>query len=382
MTAKTSDILIIGGGIAGISAAALMSGEARVTVIEAESAIGYHASGRSAAIFIRNYGNSVLRALNSASEGFLTQPEGVSDFSLLSPRGELLIADEDELEVFATYVAGSDGLERLTAKEALGLVPILREDRLAAVALERGARDIDVDRMLQGFARLLKRRGGTIVTSAQAMRIARSSGVWRVTTGQDEFTAPVLVNAAGAWADRIAAMAGVRPRGLKPFRRSAAIIPPPSGLDVSLWPLFASVSERFYAKPEAGKLMISPADEEEVEPHDVFADDMVIAQGLARYEAAVSVPVNRVVHTWAGIRSFFADRTPAVGFSQDAEGFFWLAGQGGYGMQTAPALSQLAADLCLLRVPSLDNAIVTALNPNRAALTPSACRAHMESSVR
>lgn len=363
-----SDILVIGGGIAGISAAARLAPDASVIVLEAEPMIGHHSSGRSAAIFIRNYGNATLRALNAASAPFLADPEGVSDTRLLSPRGELLLATDEDMSKFDDYLDGSDGLERLSAAQALELVPILRKEAIAAAAIEWDAQDIDVDRMLQGFARRLRAHGGRIVTGAPAQSVLRQDGCWTVVTPAGDFSAPIVINAAGGWADAVAAMAGVRTLGLAPLRRSAVLIPAPDGHDISRWPLFANAGDQWYAKPEAGKLMISPADEDPVEPHDVWADDMVIAEGLDRYGQAVTTPITRVEHSWAGMRTFAPDRTPVVGFAPEAEGFFWLAGQGGYGMQTAPALSQLAADLCLGRPSSLEQAVLNALSPGRAAL--------------
>ncbi|GAB4519008.1 MAG: FAD-dependent oxidoreductase [Roseibium sp.] len=363
----TSDFLVIGGGIAGAGAAAWLAPEASVTVLETEDALGRHATGRSAAIYIRNYGNRTLRALNVASEPVLERPEGISDRSLLSPRGEMLVATRDELEAFETYLQGSDGMETLTADDAVALFPLLRRETIAAAAIERDARDIDVDRFLQGCARLARRHGTRFVIEAPAERISRVSGVWRVETPKGVFEAPVLINAAGAWADRVAALAGVGTVGLVPMRRSAAILPPPQGVDVTGWPLVASASESWYAKPDAGKLMVSPADEDPVEPHDAWADDMVLAEGLHRFEQAVTMTVTRVERSWAGLRSFVADRTPVVGFAPAAEGFFWLAGQGGYGVQTAPALSRLTADLCLSRSSELAPDVVRALDPARFA---------------
>lgn len=363
-----SDILVIGGGIAGISAAARLAPNARVIVLEAEPVIGHHSTGRSAAIFIRNYGNATLRALNAASAPFLANPEGIADSSLLSPRGEMLVAKEEDLPKFEAYLDGSDGLERLSQQQALELVPILRGEAIAAAAIEWDAQDIDVDRMLQGFARRLKALGGRIVNDAPVTAIVRRDGLWTVTTPAGEFSAPILINAAGGWADHVAQLAGLRSVGLLPLRRSAALIPAPDGHDINRWPLFANAGDQWYAKPEAGKLMISPADEDPVEPHDVWADDMVIAEGLYRFEQAVTIPVTRVEHSWAGMRTFAPDRTPVVGFAPEADGFFWLAGQGGYGMQTAPALSALVADLCLGRVSALAPAVVDALSPGRDSL--------------
>lgn len=363
-----SDIVILGGGIAGIGAGAMAAEGASVTVLEGEGNIGYHATGRSAAIFIRNYGNAALRALNAASAPVLEAPEGISDTSLLTPRGMLMFAQDAELPALAAYAEGATGLDRLTGPEACALVPILRPGRVAAAMWEPDAQDIDVDRFLQGCARLLRARGGRIETGAPARGITRQGDVWRIETPKGAFEAPVLVNAAGAWADEVALMAGVRPIGLTPMRRSAAIIPAPGGMDLARWPLFVPASETFYAKPEAGKLMVSPADEDPTPAHDVWPEDMVIAEGLDRYAQAVTVPVTRVERTWAGLRTFAPDRTPAVGFAHgDGPRFLWLAGQGGYGVQTAPALSRLAADLCLGRAPDLPASVVTALSPARLA---------------
>lgn len=360
-----SDVIVIGGGIAGIGAAAHLSSAVQVTVLEAEGAIGHHSTGRSAAIFIKNYGNSTLRKLNAASEPFLMNPVGVCDETLLTPRGQLLIANADEVAEWEAYLEGSDGMERLTPAQAVELVPILKPDQLAAVAYESAAQDIDVDRLLQGYARKLRRDGGHIALNAAVETITYENGQWKITACGQTYQAPVVVNAAGAWADHIAQKAGVATVGLVPMRRSAAIIPAPEGHDVSRWPMVASAANSFYAKPEAGKIMVSPADEDPVEPHDAWADDMVLAEGLHRYEQAVTSPVTRVEHNWAGLRSFVADRSPVAGFAPSAQGFFWLAAQGGYGVQTAPAMSQLTADLILNRTPALDAKVVQALSPER-----------------
>lgn len=361
------DVIVIGGGIAGVSAAAELARDMSVLLLEGEPRIGYHATGRSAALFVRNYGNATLRALNAASAGFLAEPTDVSDNSLLSPRGAMTLASEDEIAALEAYCAGSQGLDRLTADEALEIVPILRRDRIAAAVLERDAQDIDVDRMLAGFARLLKQRKGRIETGARVTGMARDGGVWRVTAGHTEHAAPLIVNAAGAWAAEVGRLAGALAIPLTPMRRSAAILPAPDGVDVRTWPLFVSASETWYAKPEAGKLMVSPADEDPVDPHDAWPDDMVLAEGLHRFEQAVTMPVTRVEHSWAGLRSFTPDRSPAVGFDPGRDGFFWLAGQGGYGVQTAPALSRLTAALVTGAEPQLPASVLQALAPNRFA---------------
>ncbi len=365
---SNSDILVIGAGIAGISAAAQLSPDAKVIVLETEPVIGHHSTGRSAAVFIRNYGNAVLRALNAASAPMLAAPGDIAETSLLSPRGEMLVATDEDMPAFDAYLDGSEGIERLSRQQALELVPILRGEAIAAAAIEWDAQDIDVDRMLQGFARKFRRHRGQVVTAAPVQSMSRRNGVWTVVTAEGEYSAPIVINAAGGWADTLAEIAGIRPLGLRPLRRSAALIPAPEGHDITRWPLFANAGDQWYAKPEAGKLMVSPAEEDPVEPHDVWADDMVIAEGLHRFEQAVTIPVTRVEHSWAGMRTFAPDRSPVVGFSADADGFFWLAGQGGYGMQTAPALSQLTADLCMGRLSPLGHAVVDALSPRRAAL--------------
>ncbi|MFT6675998.1 MAG: D-arginine dehydrogenase [Sulfitobacter sp.] len=359
------DIIIIGGGIAGTSAAAGLATQARVLQIEAEPQLGYHATGRSAAIFIRNYGNNVLRALNNAAAPVLQAPEGISDHSLLSPRGELLIAGEDDLAFLDDYAQGATGLERLTPKEALALVPILRPRGIAGAILEPDAQDIDVDRMLQGYARLFKERGGVTVKGNPVTGLSHENGIWHLRTDQGQYAAPIVINAAGAWADRIAVMAGIAPIGITPMRRSAVLLNAPRGYQIDHWPLFASARESWYAKPDAGRLLVSPADEDPVEPHDAWPDDMVLAEGLDRFEQAVTIALTRPTHSWAGLRSFAPDRTPVVGFDPAAEGFFWLAGQGGYGVQTAPALASVTLALCLGQTLPIAQAIIDAIAPNR-----------------
>lgn len=365
---ETADILVIGGGMAGIGAAARVAPSAGIIVLEAEDQPGCHATGRSAAIFIGNYGNDVVRAANAASQGELADPpDDLAETSLLSPRGELLIATAEEEARFEEHMAGATETAEISPEEAGRRFPILRRERIARACYDDTAEDIDVDRLLQGYLRLLRRHGGKLITSARVTQITRSNGVWRVATAHGDFEAPVIVNAAGAWADATAELAGLAPLGLTPLRRSAAILPAPEGRDVTGWPAVCSISETWYAKPEAGKLMVSPADEDPVEPHDAWPDDLVLAEGLDRYEQAMTVPVTRVERTWAGLRTFAPDRTPVVGFDPAAEGFFWLAGQGGYGIQTAPALSRLAAALLTGQdgITVLPAAVVASLAPDR-----------------
>ncbi len=362
---SSADVIVIGGGIAGISAAAELAASARVMVLEAEDQLGYHTSGRSMAMFILNYGNATLRALNAVAQPVFLEPEGISDRSLLSPRGELLVAPEDELAGLEDLLRGSTGLERVSAAEAVAMVPILRPERIAAAVYEATAQEIDVDRLLQGYTRLLKARGGEIRTGERVAKLTRQGDSWQVETGKGLVSAPVVVNAAGAWADHVAGLAVAAPCGVQPLRRSVAVIPAPPGHDTGKWPLFGSVAETWYAKPEAGRLLVSPADEDPVEAQDAWADNMVLAEGLHRFEQAVTMPVTRVERSWAGLRSFAPDRSPVVGFDPAVEGFFWLAGQGGYGVQTSPALSRLTAALVMGQTPVIDPQTIAELSPAR-----------------
>lgn len=356
-----SDIIVIGGGIAGLSAAARLAPHARVTLLEAEDALGYHASGRSAAMFESQYGLPSTIALNEASAPFHHQANG----GYLSPRGILFVARAHERKIFEAETAAMK-MDQISPQEALSHVPILDPSTVAYAAYHQAAYDLDTDRMMQDFARVIRANGGAIRLSSPVTALARS-GRWQVSTGQEVVEADIVVNAAGAWADRIAELAGIAPLGLTPCRRSMARIPAPAGHDVRAWPMFFGTGERWYAKPDAGQLLVSPAEEDAVEPHDAWADEMVLAQGLARYEEMVNEPVTRVTSNWAGLRSFSPDRALVLGPSVGDPSFVWSAGQGGYGFQTAPAASQLVADLVLGRPAELDSGLVAALSPQRFA---------------
>ncbi len=355
-----TDIIVIGGGIAGISAAARLSVDANVTVLEAEDALGYHASGRSAAMFEENYGLPSTIALNKASAAYHRDANG----GYLSPRGILIAAREDEEAAFNTDLA-TLGLDRITPAEALEMAPILDPAQLAFAGYHAEAFDIDTHQLIQDFARAVRTNGGKVLTGQNVTEIRRTAQGWSVTTVKDVHTCTKLVNAAGAWADQVAAMAGVAPIGLSPCRRSMGRIPAPGGHDVSLWPMFFGVGESWYAKPDAGALLVSPAEEDVVEPHDAWADDMVLAEGMARYEAMVTTPVTRVLSSWAGLRSFAPDRALVLGPDPADDGFVWCAAQGGYGFQTAPAASQLVADLTMGRAPALAPDVLAQLTPDR-----------------
>lgn len=354
-----SDFIIIGGGIAGISAAARLSELGSVTVLEAEGALAHHASGRSAALYEPRYGAPAVVELSIASGDHFRRAENV-----LSPRGLMSVAKADDRQAFDDEVRDFQ-LEEISVSAAREVVPVLNPDVVAFAAVADHAWDIDTDLLLQGFAREAKGRGAQIVTGARVSAVSRGGEGWQVVTSQGEFSGRVLVNAAGAWVDQVAVMAGVRPLGFTPLRRSMARIPAPGGLDISRWPMIFGAGEAWYAKPDAGALIVSPAEEDLQEPHDAWADDMVLAEGLARYEEMVTEPVTRLISNWAGLRTFSPDRVLVIGRDAQVPDFFWLAGQGGYGFQTCPAASRLVADLIGGRQTDLSEGLVRALDPAR-----------------
>ena len=357
MTEK-SDIIIVGGGIAGGSLAAAVSRDADVVLLEAEDVFGYHATGRSAAMYEPNYGNAIINELTRASLAAFEAAD------VLSPRGVLIVAEESELHLMDAISDAEDN-ERMSLEEALALVPILNLAKIKDAVMGTAAQDLDVDKLFQSRLKTARGNGARLYNKAGASAARYEKGHWHVQTGVGAFSAPVLVNAAGAWADKIAGLAGVSPLGVQPYRRSVARLPAPGGHDVSEWPMLLSATETWYAKPDAGKWLVSSAEEEPVEPMDAWADDMVLAEGLARYQEFVTEEVTRVEGNWAGLRSFAPDRTPVVGFDGAAKGFFWLAGQGGYGMQTSPALSALAVDMLMGLAPDFDVEIIAGLSPAR-----------------
>jgi D-arginine dehydrogenase len=345
-----ADFLIVGGGIAGASVGWWLAAHAKVVLLERESQPGYHSTGRSAAMFIESYGTAQVRALSRASRAFLqSPPAGFAEHPLVTPRGCLLVAapgQEDLLEAHWQLLhAMTPQARRLTAAEALERVPALRAECVIGAVLEPEAADMDVHAIHQGYLRGLRRAGGTIACDAEATQIERSGGEWHVRTAQSEFRAPVLVNAAGAWADAVAGLAGVPPLGLQPKRRSAFTFAPPAGLDVRGWPCVISADESWYFKPDAGLLLGSPANADPVPPQDVQPEELDIALAIERIAQATTLEIRRPTRTWAGLRSFVADGDLVGGFDPAAPGFFWLAAQGGYGIQTSPAMGEACAAL-------------------------------------
>ena len=345
---ETADVIVIGAGMAGIGAAARLAGGAKVVVLERESQPGYHSTGRSAAMFIENYGGPVIRKLTRASRTPLENPD--PDFwhsAVLGPRGVMYLAMPGQEPALQELVDGSDGVDEITIDDACGRIPLLNRDAITRAAYEEDAQDMDVNELLMGFRRLFRSHGGEIKCDADVERLSRADGIWTVETRSASYSAPVVVNAAGAWVDDVATKAGLEPLGFKPCRRSVAIVPTPDDLDIAAWPTTAEMDEQFYFKPEAGKLLISPADETEVEPHDAYADDMAIAEGIHMFSQVMQIEVNRIEHTWGGLRTFSPDRSHVIGFDPRTEGFFWCGGQGGYGIQSAHGASAVAAGLVL-----------------------------------
>lgn len=352
------EFLIIGGGIAGISAGARLAQLGRVTLLEAEPALAYHASGRSAALYEAEYGKASTISLARASrDAFMSVPD------LLSPRGLLFVAGAGEEAVLAQDIAEIN-LTEITPLEAQSLVPVLDPAKVVAAGYHEASWDIDTDLMIQGYAKAL-RANGQIVTRAPVTAITRTGTGWEVEAGGKHYAARNLVNAAGAWADEIARLAGIAPLGLVPKRRSMARVAAPDGHDPKTWPMTMGAGETWYMKPDAGALLISPADETPVEPHDAWADDMDLAEGIARWEALVTTPVERMIANWAGLRTFAPDGNLVLGPDRGDPAFVWSAGQGGYGFLTAPAASQLVADRVAGRASALDAATLAATDPAR-----------------
>jgi D-arginine dehydrogenase len=346
---READFCIVGAGIAGLSAGAELASLGRVVVLERETQPAYHATGRSAALFAESYGNATIRALTRASRAFLREPPaGFADLPLVHPRGTLHVARGAQLprmaELSEELRSSGARIELLDGAAARRHLPVLGPAIEGAI-FDRDALDIDVGAVVAGYRARLRNAGGELLTGHECERAERDGGAWRVFAGAETVRARVLVNAAGAWADEVAERAGVVPFGLMPLRRSAAIVELEGAPDPSAWPCVIDVDEEFYFKADAGLLLVSPADETPWHACDAQAEELDIASAVDRIEQVTSLRVRRVRSQWAGLRTFASDRSPVVGFDSHASGFFWLAAQGGYGLQTAPALSRIAAAL-------------------------------------
>ena len=346
------DFVIVGAGMAGASTAYFLADKGHVLLLEMESQPGYHTTGRSAALFSEAYGNGPIRALTSGGRAFLTDPpDGFSNTPILTPRGAMFIGREDQMAVLdKVYEAGSehiDTIQRLTAVEVRDRVPVLREDYAAAGVLESDAMDIDVNALHQGFLRGARAKGAQLHPDARVRTLERRNNTWLVHAGGCDIVAKVVINAAGAWCDLLAEMAGAARVGLMPKRRTAILFQGPVHVPFGEWPAFIDADEEFYARPESGALMGSPADATPMEPCDVQPEELDIAIAVDRLQRATTLEIKHISRSWAGLRSFVSDKTPVVGFDPRIEGFFWLAGQGGYGIQTAPSMGRVSAALAV-----------------------------------
>lgn len=355
--AENADFIIIGAGIAGASVGYWLAPHGRVLLLERESQPGYHATGRSAALFMESYGTPQVRALTMASRAFFeTPPNGFCEHAILSARGALMVAAPGQEALLAGHWqvlrAITPRARRLDCAETCAMLPILRPEHVLGAVFEPDAADMDVAALHQGYLRGLRHAGGALVCDAEVTALKRSGDLWQVLAGGVNYQAPVLLNAAGAWADAVASLAGVTPIALQPRRRSAFIFAPPVGVTVSSWPMAIGVGEDWYLKPDAGLLLGSPANADPVAPQDVQPEEMDIALAISRLEEMTTLSIRRPIRTWAGLRSFVADGDLVGGFDAQMPGFFWVAAQGGYGIQTSAAMGQACAALvCGLALP-------------------------------
>lgn len=353
-TMQQTDFLILGAGIAGASNGYFLAPHGRCVMLERESQPGYHSTGRSAAQFIASYGPPQVRAMSRASEAFFKQPPaGFADAPLLTPRGLLTVGGDAELhhlkDAWAVLKTISPRGRWLSRDEALAMVPALRSEKVSAAIYEPDSFDMDVHAIHQGYLRGFKRAGGELVADAEVVGIERAGDLWRVrTTTGAEYVARVLINAAGAWCDALAGMAGVAPIGLVPKRRTAFTFASPADTNTAHWPLLLAADESFYMKPDAGALLASPVNEDATHPQDVQPEELDVALGLHAVETWTTLKP-RPRHTWAGLRSFVSDGELVGGFDAQAPGFFWCAAQGGYGIQTSAAMGKACAALALHR---------------------------------
>jgi D-arginine dehydrogenase len=347
---RTTEFLIVGGGVAAASTAYWLSRNAQVLLLEQESQAGYHSTGRSAALFMESYGTPQVRALTMASRAFLqAPPAGFSDYPLLTPRGAMMVAEHGQDEMLSAHW---EVLRQVTQKgrllntqEACEYLPVLRSEKILGGICEPDASDMDVHSIHQGYLRGAKQNGAQLVCNAQVTQIQRSGQVWQVLAGGHQYEARVVINAAGAWADAVAAIAGVVPIGLVPKRRSALIFEPPTDMNCGAWPMVVGIDESWYIKPDAGKLLGSPANADPVAPHDVQPEELDIAMAIDRIQTMTTLEIRRPIRTWAGLRSFVTDGDLVAGFDPQMDNFFWVAAQGGYGIQTSAAMGECCAAL-------------------------------------
>ena len=366
---ENADILVIGGGIAGLSAASALSGHARVTLLEAEEQVGFHSSGRSATMLHYALGDRLVRALTLASRAFFeSPPAGFTDVPLGHRMPVLVHGREEEraaLDALEAEISAFAALERLNRAGVRELCPLLKDDEVHGLADRNGIR-LDPHALLHGHVRQLKAGGGALLTGQRIAWMERTQGVWTVANEKGELcSAPVIVNAAGSWADEVAALAGVAPLGLEPKRRTIITFDVPAGVSLDGLPFAKTIGDELYFAPESGRLFASPMDEVPSDPCDAQPEEYDVALAAHRMEERTVVKVERIHSRWAGLRTFTPDRHPAVGFASDAEGFFWLAGQGGFGLQTSPAIAAIVASLIVSEPWPVPDVALDALSPGR-----------------
>ncbi len=370
------DIAIIGAGIAGAAAAYFISSRAKVIVLEQESQPGYHSTGRSAALFTETYGIASTRAMTAASRSFLqSPPAGFAEQPLLKPRGVVMIGaagDREDMDAqVRAFQVHAPRVRSITPEEAVSLVPVLKRDNVACALIEPDAMDIDTHALHSSYLRGARANGAEIRTNARVERMERRDAAWRLETAAGVVEAATVLNAAGAWGDEVAALAGLPPLGLVPKRRTAMTIDVPPEIAIDAWPMVVDFRETFYFKPDAGRLLLSPADETPSAPCDAQPEEFDIALAVDRFETATTLSVKRIVSRWAGLRVFAPDKALVAGFDPAAENFFWLAGQGGYGIQTSAAMARIAAGLILDRAIPPD---IAAFGLTPQALSPGRLR--------
>ncbi len=366
------DFIVVGAGIAGAGVAAFLGRDARVALVEMEERPGFHATGRSAALFMPVYGPPVFRALTRASAGFYeAAAEGFTEGPVLGQRGAIFLARADQRarydEMLRTLGPGNPGFSPISIADVRSLAPLLRPEYAANALFDRDARDLDVDAILQGYLRRGRRDGVHLFVGVRMASARRQGGLWAVDAPAGPLSAPIIVNAAGAWADEVAAVVGAAPVGLRALRRTAVLVEAPSGVDIRRWPAMFDIDEQFYLRPDAGQILLSPADADQVGPCDAQPEELTIAIAVDRVQSAFDLDIRRVNHSWAGLRTFAPDGEPVIGFDPSTPGFFWCAGQGGYGLQSSPAFSRLAAALALGGAAPAD---IVSEGVDAAAVTP------------
>jgi D-arginine dehydrogenase len=349
------DVVIVGAGIAGASLAYELAPHARVAVLEQEPQPGYHSTGRSAALFSETYGTPTTRGLTCASRPFLANPpQGFAAHPILTERGVMHVAKRGQEQELAAAMAlalkTSDGATRLDAQQVIDRCPVLRPEVVLGAVYEYDAMDIDVHALHNGYLKGMRAHGGQLFNDAELSSASFACGLWTVRLNDGRTLATrTLVNAAGAWADVVARRCGVPPIGLQPKRRTAFTFDPPAGVDISSWPTVIGIDESYYFKPDAGQLLGSPANADPVEPHDVQPEELDVATGIFHIEEVSTLQIRRPTHIWAGLRSFVGDGDLVIGYDDAAPDFFWVAAQGGYGIQSAPAVARLAASAILAK---------------------------------